>query len=171
MESIYKSKAVYFLMSLVFLMTFSLSAFAMDHKEDHKSMNHGNSTKVFFDFRDSSPTSALIHLKLIHDTYNDKEFASESPKFAVVFMGGSVNLLSTKNREKYSSEDRKKLEEIDKVIAAMSKDGIRLEVCLFAVKVFGLAPDSILKEIKQVDNGWIASVRYQQKGYAQVPVF
>ncbi len=170
MESIYKSKAVYFLMSLLFMMTFSIPAFAMDHKEDKKCMHHGNSTKVFFDFRDSSPTSALIHIKLIHDTYRSSEFKSENPEFAVVFMGGSVNLL-TENRDKYSSEDKKKLEEIGRVISAMSKDGIKLEICMVAVNVFGLDPDSILKEIKQVDNGWISSIRLQQKVYVQVPVF
>ena len=167
METIIKSKVLYILMSFLFLMTFSVSSYA----EKHEMMDNTKSVKVFFDFRISDPASALIHLKLIHDTYGDKAFSAENPEFAVVFMGGSVNLLSSSNRDTYSSEDRKKLEEIDKVISAMSKDGIQLEICMFAVKVFGLDSESFSKDINHVPNGWIASIRYQQKGYAQVPVF
>jgi intracellular sulfur oxidation DsrE/DsrF family protein len=60
---------------------------------------------------------------------------------------------------------------MDKIIAAMAKDGIRLEVCLFAAKVLGVNPDSIAPEIHRVGNGWIASLGYQQKGYSLIPVY
>jgi intracellular sulfur oxidation DsrE/DsrF family protein len=52
----------------------------------------------------------------------------------------------------------------------MAKDGIKLEICLFAVKVFGMESSTILPEIKQVGNGWISLIGYEAKGYSLVPI-
>ena len=57
------------------------------------------------------------------------------------------------------------------MISAAAKDGIRLEVCMYAVKFFGVNPESISKEIHRVGNGWISSLGYQQKGYSLVPAY
>jgi intracellular sulfur oxidation DsrE/DsrF family protein len=163
-----KSTVIALCLSICLLLALSVSAPA----EEYKSLEGVKSVKAIFDFRDSKPASALIHLKLIRDTYKDKVLTGmvEKPDFAVVFMGGSVTIL-TKNREGLSKEEKAQLDEMDKVIEAMAKDGIRLEVCLFAAGVFGVPPDSIAKEIHRVDNGWIASIGYQTKGYVLVPVF
>jgi intracellular sulfur oxidation DsrE/DsrF family protein len=166
MKTIFKSKAIYLLVSLAFILTFTLQASA----GDYKSLEGVKSVKAIFDFRIDNPGSALVHIKLIHDTFKDKAIMAEKPKFAVVFMGPSVKLLS-KNRDGFSPEDQKTLEEMDKVIAAMSKDGIQLEICMFAANLFGIAPDSILPELHHVGNGWIDSIGYQAKGYALIPVF
>ena len=155
MKTILKTKAVFLMVPLVFMMFFALQACT----QNNTTAEGSKTVKSLFDFRDANLQSALIHIKLIHDTYKDKELSTEKPEFAVVFMGASVNLLS-KNRDKYSPEDKELLEKIDGVIAAMSKDGIRLEICIFAVNVFGLAPDSILQEIHQVENGWISSIKF-----------
>jgi intracellular sulfur oxidation DsrE/DsrF family protein len=164
----FRSTVISLSFSICLILTLAISAPA----GDYKSLEGVKSVKAIFDFRDSNPASALVHIKLVHDTYKDKVLNSmgEKPDFAVVFMGGSVTIL-TKNREGLSKEEKAKLDEMDKVIEAMAKDGIRLEVCLFAASVFGIPPDSIAKEIHRVDNGWIASIGYQTKGYVLVPVF
>ena len=154
--------------SIFLILAFTVSA----PSEEYKSAEGVKSVKAIFDFRDSNPASALVHIKLVHDTYKDKVLNNmgEKPEFVVVFMGGSVTIL-TKNREGLSKEEKAQLDEMDTVIAAMAKDGIRLEVCMFATNFFGIPPDSIAKEIHRVDNGWIASIGYQSKGYTLVPVF
>ncbi len=155
----------------LFLSVFILSMFdATASAEGYKSLEGVKSVKAIFDFRDADPGSAMVHLKLIYDTYTDKAIKADKPEFAVIFMGPSVKLLS-KNRDGFSAEEKKTLGEFDKVITAMSKDGIRLEVCLFAANLFGLVSDSILPEIHHVENGWISSIGYQKKGYVLIPVF
>jgi hypothetical protein len=100
----------------------------------------------------------LIHLKLVHDTYKDQaiQAISQKPEFVVVFMDSSVLLLSN-DREKFSDAEKKRLEEFDKTMSAMAKDGIRLEVCLFAANLLGVKPETIASEVHQVANDWIAS--------------
>ena len=60
---------------------------------------------------------------------------------------------------------------MDKVISAMSKDGIKLEICMFAANLFGVASESVSPEINRVHNGWISSMGYQAKGYALIPAY
>ena len=140
--------------------------------EDYEALKGVNSLKAVFDFRTGNPDSALIHLQLINDTYKDKTVQGMpgKPDFVVVFMDSSVKLLSS-NRDGFSTEVQKKLEEMDKVISAASEAGIRLEICKFAVDFYGVDIESISPEIHRVPNGWISSIGYQAKGYSLVPVF
>ncbi|MGB3210011.1 MAG: DsrE family protein [Desulforhopalus sp.] len=140
--------------------------------EQYQGLNGVKSVNTVFDFRDGNIGSALIHLKLVHDTYKDQaiQAVSQKPEFVVVFMDSSVLLLSS-DRENFSDEEKKRLEEFDTTIAVMAKDGIRLEVCLFAANLLGVKPENIASEIHQVGNGWIASLGYQQKGYSLIPAY
>jgi intracellular sulfur oxidation DsrE/DsrF family protein len=85
-------------------------------------------------------------------------------------MGPSVKLIS-KNKEGFSAEEQKGLDEIATTISKMSKDGMKLEICLFAAKVFGVDSASVLPGIKHVPNGWVSLIGYEAKGYSLVPVY
>jgi intracellular sulfur oxidation DsrE/DsrF family protein len=87
-----------------------------------------------------------------------------------VFIGPSVKLIS-KNREGLSPEDQNALDEIADKISAMSKDGIKFEICLVAAKAFNVDPSSVLPEIKRVGNGFISLIGYQAQGFSLVPVY
>jgi intracellular sulfur oxidation DsrE/DsrF family protein len=127
--------------------------------------------KAVFDFELENPQSALIHLQVIHQTFKDKNMwvSGKRPDIAVIFIGPSVKLVS-KTRSGFKAEDQKTLDEIAGKVAEMAKDGIKLEICLIAVKVFGVEPSSILPEIKRVGNGWISLIGYEAKGYSLVPL-
>ena len=157
---------IFFSICLVSLLGVSASA------EEYQALKGVESVKTIFDFRDGLPDNALVHLTLVHETYKDQAVTnvSQKPEFVVVFMDSSVLLLSS-DRDKFSDEERGHLEKLDKVISASSKDGIRLEVCMYAVEIFGVDPESISKEIHRVGNGWISSLGYQQKGFSLVPAY
>ena len=111
-----------------------------------------NSVNVMFDMRDGNPQTAIIHLNLIYDTYKELVAMKRNPVFVVVFMGSGVKVISTDHRG-VKAEEQNSLKEIASIVTGMSKAGIRVEVCLFAVKVFGVEPTSILPEIEQVGKG------------------
>ena len=52
----------------------------------------------------------------------------------------------------------------------MKKEGVKLEVCIYAVKVLGLDPATIMPEIDQVGNGFISVAGYQAQGYTVVTI-
>ncbi len=74
-------------------------------------------------------------------------------------------------KEGFSPEEQNNLDEIATTISEMSKDGTKLEICLFAAKVFGVDPASVLAGIKHVPNGWVSLIGYEAKGYSLVPVY
>jgi intracellular sulfur oxidation DsrE/DsrF family protein len=138
---------------------------------EYASVKGHRSIKAVFDFELGNPQSALLHLNVIRKTFKDKTMwvASKKPEIVVVFIGPSVKLVST-NRDAFSQEDRKILDEYASVMSEMTKDGIKFEICLIAVKAAGVDPTSILPAITQVGNGWISLIRYQAAGYSLVPV-
>jgi intracellular sulfur oxidation DsrE/DsrF family protein len=138
--------------------------------EEYEGLKAVKSVKVVFDDRQGNPESASLHLKLIHQTYKDFVKMKKNPEFVVVFIGPSVKLIS-KNREGFKPEDQKSLDEIANTISAMSKDGIKTEICLVAASVLGVDPATVLPEIKRVGNGWISMTVYQSNGYSVVPVY
>ena len=160
------------MISLFLSICLLLVAVANGFAEEYEALKGLKSVKAVFDVRAGNPKSAALSLKLIHQTYQDKNITAitKQPAFAVVFIGPSVKLIS-KNREGFSSEEQKTLDEIAGIISQMSKEGIKLEICLFAAQVFGVDPASVLPEIKRVGNGWISLMGYQAKGYSLVPAY
>lgn len=138
--------------------------------EEYAGFKSVKSAKAVFDERQGNPKTAALHLKLIHQTYKDLAKMKKDPAFVIVFIGPSVKLIS-KNREGFSPEDQKSLDEIANRISAMSKDGIKTEICLVAANVFNVDPASVLPEIKRVGNGWISMTVHQAQGYSLVPVY
>jgi len=147
-----------------------LSSLSFASAEEYHAMKGVDSANAIFDMRDGIPKSAAVHMQLILDTYKELGAMKKKPDFVVVFMASAVKLISS-NRSEFSSEDQKYLKEIADTISKMCAAGIRLEVCLFAVKYFGVEPASISSRIKQVGNGWISEIGYQGKGYRLVPVY
>ncbi len=146
------------------------SSLSYTFAEEYDAMKGVNSVNVMFDMRDGNLQSAIIHLNLIHDTYKELVAMKKNPVFVVVFMASAVKLISTDHRG-FKPEEQKSLKEIAGIISGMSKAGIRVEVCLFAAKVFGVEPASILPEIERVGNGWISEIGYQARAYSLVPVY
>ena len=160
------------LVSIVVATVFMLAVVGSVSAATYEALAGVKSIKAIFDVRDSNVKSAAVHIKLIHDTYKDKSImaVSKKPSFIVAFMGPSVKLISM-NKQGFSMEDQKSMDEIAQTVQAMSKDGIKLEVCDFAAKVFGVDPASILPEIKHVPNGWVSLIGYQARGYSLVPAY
>ena len=138
--------------------------------EEYKALKGIKSAKAVFDERESNPKNTALHLTGVHQTYKELAAMKKNPAFVVVFIGPSVKLIS-KNREGFSPEDLKSLEEIANTISAKAKDGINFEICLAAATFFKVDPASVLPEIKRVGNGWISLIGYQAQGYSLVPVY
>lgn len=139
--------------------------------EEYPALKGLKSVKAVFGFETGNPQTALLQLQVIRQTFQDKNIRTgkKKPEIVVVFYGPSVKLVS-RNREGFTAGDQKALDDYAATIAAMSKDGVRFEICLIAMKFAGVDPASLLPEVKPVGNGWISLIGYQAKGYSLVPV-
>jgi len=139
---------------------------------EYEALNGLKDVKVVFDVRAKKIKTAAIYLDLIHETFKDQNIrnVSKQPDFVVVFAGGLSKFVSS-NTEGFSDEEKVLISRIVNRVSAMAKDGIKQEICLFAVNAAGVDPATLLPEIKQVDNGWISLIGYQAKGYSLISAF
>jgi len=127
--------------------------------------------KVVYDVSPGDPAVNNVVFWAVRNVYQDKAVTSlpQKPEVAVVFHGPVVKLLSSDR----SGFDAKAVAEIDKFQATlreMKKEGVVLEVCVYALKVFGVDPATIMPEIDQVGNGFISVAGYQAQGYSVVTI-
>lgn len=155
-----------FIFGLLSTVTFGFSSQEGDALKGLKSV------KAVFDFRTGNLKAASVLLDAIHDTFKGKDIAAvtKKPEFVIVFLGPAVKLI-TNVREGVPTEDQEILDAIAGRISEMAKDGIRLEICLFAARMFNVDPDTVLPEIKHTENGMISLIGYQAKGFSLVPLY
>jgi intracellular sulfur oxidation DsrE/DsrF family protein len=158
--------------SLIFLIgLFSTAVVSFSSPEDN-ALKGLKSVKAVFDFRTGNLKVAAVMLDAIHETYKGHDIAAvtKRPEFMVVFLGPAVKLI-TNQREGVSPEDHKMLDAIAGRISEMAKDGIKLEICLFAARMFNVDPATVLPEIRHTENGVISLIGYQAKGFSLVPIY
>lgn len=127
--------------------------------------------KAVFDVSQGSPGMSNLIFWAVKNVYDDKTTKSlpEKPQVAIVFNGPAVKLIS-KDRSSFAEKDFGELDKFHEMIRQLKKDGVKLEVCLYAAKVVGVDPATILPEIDQVGNGFISIIGYQAQGYSVIKV-
>jgi len=138
---------------------------------EYKALNGVTKIKAVFDVSLGSAKTAPGVFWAVRNAYNDQAIKAlpEKPEIAVVFHGPVVKLI-TSNREGFSPEESKALDEFADMIRQMKAEGVTFEVCLYAAKVMGIDPATILPEIDHVGNGYISVIGYQAQGYSVVRI-
>lgn len=127
---------------------------------------------VTYDIRLAHPQKTALFLRLIHETYKNEELSRlpRTSRFVLVFNGESVTLISD-DVDRFPRDDRTALEEIAARIESMAADGVRIEGCLTAAKIFGVDPNRFHEEIRHIDNAWISIAGYQAQEFSIIPVY
>lgn len=162
-------RAIFTLLSLAVILAMENSPALADEYDN--ALHEVEGIKVVFDVSQGEPDLANIIFWAVQDLYKakaTKSLANET-QVAIVFHGPAVRLISTD----FSLFEEGYYDEIDKfqdMIWELSNDGVKIEVCLYAAKVMGVDPATILPEIDQVGNGFISVAGYQAQGYAVIRV-
>ena len=152
--------------------TFTIALIAVPAaSSEYAALEGVKQVKAVFDVSLGSPKVANIVFWAVKNVYEDKSVRalSKPPQVVVVFHGPAVKLIST-NQKDFKGSDKEALDEFANMIRQMKKDGVKLEVCLYALKVLGVDPATILPEVDKVGNGFISVVGYQAKGYSVVTI-
>ena len=160
----------HFFAIMVVTLTIALIA-APAASSEYVALDGVKQVKAVFDVSLGSPKIANIVFWAVKNVYEDESVRalSKPPQVVVVFHGPAVKLIST-NHKDFKDSDKEALDEFANMIRQMKKDGVKLEVCLYAVKVLGVDPATILPEVDKVGNGFISVVGYQAQGYSVVTI-
>jgi len=139
--------------------------------DEYASLKGVKGVKTVFDVSQGSPQVANIVFWAIRNVHDDKSTRSlsESPQVAVVFHGPAVKMIST-DQNGLKDTDKEALDQFAKTIREMKNNGVRFEVCDYALKVMKVDPASVLPEIDHVGNGFISIAGYQAQGYSTITI-
>lgn len=120
-----------------------------------------------FDFSLGSPEIAALVIPAVLDVHQNQEVRAlpAPPRTVIVFHGGAVKLIST-DRKEVEKKDLGAYDKVADLIRQLKKAGIKMEVCMYAVQVFGVDPATLMPEIDRVRNGFISVLGYQAQGYS-----
>lgn len=126
---------------------------------------------ALYEFSQGDPKIANVVFWAIRDSYQVDEVKNlkGKPNVVVVFHGPVVKLISS-NRAPFNDAEWAEVEKLQGTIREMKKEGVRFEVCQYAVKVMGVDEATIMPEIDLVGNGFVSVIGYQMQGYAVVRV-
>lgn len=93
----------------------------------------------------------------------------ETPNIVIVFHGPVVKLLSS-NKAPFNGREWEEVEKFQATLRQMKKDGVKMEVCLYAAKVLGVDEATIMPEVDRVGNGFVSVIGYQMQDYAVVRI-
>jgi len=119
----------------------------------------------------TNPKKTAFYLDIIRGTHQGFVKQGLTPDLILVFIGKTVQYLSTKPEETLAFEHEKELNSIKQSVKALHELGVRMEVCAIATKVFGIDNDTILPGMDVVGDGFISLIAWQTKGYKLVPIF
>lgn len=138
---------------------------------EYQALNGIKQVNAVFDVTLGDPKTANIVFWAVRNVYDNKSVRAlpEPPRVAVVFHGEAVKLISS-DREGIDASERAAVNEFTDMVRQMKKDGVKLEICLYAAKVLGIDPATIMPEVDHVGNGFVSVVGYQAQGYSLVTI-
>lgn len=138
--------------------------------QDYDALKGVKGLHTIFDYGHASPEEALVIFPAIREVYQSRSVTSlpDPPSAVIVFHDAAVKFLTTERMG--TAEENATRDKIAEAIRQFKQDGVKMEICMYAVKVFGIDPDTILPQIEKVGNGWVAASGYQAKGYSLIAV-
>ena len=164
--------ALYRHLFAIVVMTFIIALIATPATSgEYAALDGVKSVKTVFDVSQGSPQTANIVFWAVNNVNDDKSVRalSEPPQVAVVFHGPAVKMIST-DRNGFKESDNEELDKFASMIQQMKKDGVKFEVCDYALKVMGIDPKTVLSEVDHVGNGFISIAGYQAQGYSVITI-
>lgn len=155
---------------LVFAFTLVILTATPSLSQEYKSLEGLKELKTVFDYAKGSPEAALVIFPAIRGVYKSESVTSlpNPPSTIIVFHNQAVKLLTTERNG--DAKENATLDKVAAMIRQFKKDGVRMEVCMYAVKLLGVDPDTIMPEIEKVKNGWVAVSGYQAQGCSLVAI-
>ncbi len=119
------------------------------------------------DFTDAEKTA--FYLEVIRGTHGNFVRQGVEPDLVIVFIGPTVQFLSTEAGEEVA--DPAVLMQIESEVARLADLGVRLEVCAVATEVFGVDNDTLFDGLELTGDGFVSMIGWQSQGYHPVTMF
>lgn len=152
------------------LLIASQTLFAQAKPDDADALRGVTTGRVIFDINMVDPKKMTLYLAVIRETVDDLRRQHVEPDVILAFRGLSVRLIS-RDREAMQLEDFEHLDRIAEQIADLQSQGVRIEACSVATRLFQVDNTTLLDGINPVGNTFVSLTGYQAQGYANIPIY
>jgi len=143
---------------------------AAEKPDDADALKGVKEGKVLFDVNVAEPKKMTLYLAVIRETVDDLRRQGVEPDVILAFRGLAVKLID-KDRESMELTDFEHLDKIAEQLADLQKEGVRMEACSVATRLFGVKNSELLDGIKPVGNTFVSLTGYHAQGYASIPIY
>ncbi|WP_019895206.1 DsrE family protein [Hydrogenovibrio halophilus] len=151
------------------LLTSPITASAESQGNEHAMAGVENGD-VLFDITLSEPRMLTGQMNVIRETYRDLQAHGITPRMVLAFHGQNVHYL-TENLDTVALEDLNQVEAFNQSLdKLMALEGVRIEVCAIATRVYGADRDAIRDGIEVVGNTYLSNIGYAKQGYAVIGI-
>lgn len=126
--------------------------------DDRFALKGMKQVKAVFDVRLADLDKLLFNLELIKETWAGISAQKVTPHLIVTLRGPAVKLFT---RDLATDE-------LKELLADLKKQGIRIEICSVATRVFKVDTSQLIPEVTLVRNVLISQIAMQNKGYALI---
>ena len=162
---------LWYAIGLLVAVTLASVSAAADKPNDTDALQGLATGKVVWDINMTDPKKLSLYLSVIQETYTDLVRQGVKPDMVFAFRGRSVTFVST-DRDDIPLEQHHFLDTVADQLADLNKrEGVKMEACSVACRLFGVNPSSLLPGIKPVGNTFVSLLGYQAKGYAIIPIY
>lgn len=156
---------------VVFVFILGFTNLNANEINDKVALNGIKEAKSVFliDFTDVKKTA--FYLKIIEGTHKGLVSQGVKSNMVLVFIGPTVKFVSIKQDEAFEMENETDLTSIQESIKSLASQGVRMEVCAIATKVFNVDNNTIPKEMSLIADGFISLIGWQTQGHKLVPIF
>lgn len=145
-------------------------ATAASKPDDADALKGVTQGRVLFDINMADAKKMTLYLAVIRETVDDLKRQHVEPDVILAFRGLSVKLVS-KDREQMALSDFDHLDRIAEQLGDLREQGVKMEACSVATRLFGVDNNSLLEGIKPVGNTFVSLTGYQAQGYANIPIY
>ena len=155
---------------LLSLLLSANGAFAGPKPDDADALRGVEKGKVLFDINMADARKMTLYLSVIRETVDDLKRQGVDPDVILAFRGKSVRLIS-KDREQMELTEFEHLDRVAAQLTDLQKEGVRMEACSVATRLFKIDNGTLLEGIKPVGNTFVSLTGYQAQGYANIPIY
>ena len=138
--------------------------------DDADALKGVSTGKVIFDVNVADAKKLTLYLMVIRQTVDDLARQGVEPDVILAFRGLSVKLIN-KDREAMALTDFEHLDKIAAQLKDLRQQGVRMESCSVATRLFGVDNANLLDGVKPVGNTFVSLTGYQAQGYANIPIY
>ena len=137
--------------------------------DDRVALQGVRSGKGVFDINLTAVDKFPLYLQVIKETDEGLKRQGVKPELIVAIRGGAVRFVSS-NRTDFSPDQREDLEHADELIHELAKQGVRIEACAIATRLYHVDNASMISDVKVVGNTFISLIGYQARGYGVIAI-